>query len=155
MTNYSRIEVAEKNYQRTDKNITCKEFKLKDNLEKESFMKFLSNIKSAFKGSQIKVYYSKAIFEKDDKGNFIPNPKRPGFNKSHGGFLVETGEKFDEKAILEAIKAIDKTLDSAIKADIYKVKVVTKKVTKQEQIDRQAEEIARLKNLLDSKGIKY
>lgn len=158
MTNYNNITVAEKLYHRTDKEVTCIEFKLKDSLEKESFTKLLSNLKTAFKGSQVKVYYSKVIFEFDKDGNFVPDEKRKGFNKSHGGFLIETGSNFDKPACEKALVAIDKTIGKAIKDGVYKVKVVKSKTTKadmEKSMQEMAELIARLKNACDKNGIAY
>ena len=106
MTNYTNITVKENLYHRTDKEVTCIEFKLNNSLEKESFTKLLSNLKTAFKGSPVKVYYSKVIFEFDESGNFVPDEKRKGFNKSHGGFLIETGTNFDKPACEKALAAL-------------------------------------------------
>ena len=152
MTNYTNITVKENLYHRTDKEVTCIEFKLNNSLEKESFTKLLTNLKTAFKGSPVKVYYSKVIFEFDE------NEKRKGFNKSHGGFLIETGTNFDKPACEKALAALDKTLTKAYKDGIYKIKVTKSKVTKadlEKSISEMAEMIARLKNACDKNGIAY
>ena len=147
--NFKNITISEKSYLRTDKPVLCIEFRLNEQLEKESFIKLLNNLKASNKGSLVRMYYSKSIFEYDDNGNFIPDEKRRGYNKSHSGFLADSGENYDKPAILATLEAFDKVLGEAIKLGTYKVK--ERKITLKEA----TEELARLKNLLDSKGIAY
>ena len=149
MTNYKNIIVEKNLYIRSDKPVQCVEFKLAVQLEHDSFIKLLNNLKTANKGSQVKLYYTKSIFEYDKDGNFVPDEKRRGYNKSHTGFLCDSGENFDKPAIIEALTAFDKVFGEALKTGIYKAK--EKKITLKEA----TEELARLKNLLDSKGIAY
>ena len=151
MTNntYKNITVVETPYLRSDKPVLAIEFKLNVRLEHDSFLKLVGNLKAANKGSQVKLYYTKSIFEYDKDGNFIPDEKRRGYNKSHTGFLCDSGENFDKPAIIEALEAFDKVFGEAVKTGIYKAK--ERKLTLKEA----AEEIARLKNLLDSKGVAY
>ena len=148
-TNYKNITVKENTYIRSDKPILCVEFNLNVKLEHDSFIKLLNNLKAANKGSAVRLYYTKSIFDYDENGNFIPDEKRRGYNKSHTGFLADSGENFDKPAIIEALEAFDKVFGEAVKTGIYKAK--EKKMTLKEA----AEELARLKNLLDSKGIAY
>jgi len=171
--NYSKINVSDSLYHRTNNNVTCFEFNLKDHFEKDSFNKLLTNLKSAFKGSNVKVYFSKAIFEFDENGNFIPDPKRMGFNKCHSGFLVETGTNFDKPKCESVLKAIDDMLVKAIQEGVYKitlpkVKTATKSemeltiaeqaellATLQEKTEEKNRRIAYLENLCKEHGIAY
>jgi len=170
---YTSITVSDKLYVRTDKNVTCVEFKLNNRLTSESFTKLLSNLKTAYKGSQVKVYYTKAIFERDEQGNFIPDPKRMGFNKSHDGFLVETGTNFDKPLVMATVEALDKTITKAIEDGVYtvelpKVKTATKAemeltiseqaellATLKEKDNAKDRRIAYLENILKKNGIKF
>lgn len=148
MTNYINITLAEKLYQRTDKNVTCVELKLNHNLEYDSFKKLLDNLKTANKGSQIKLYFTKSIYDKDANGNPVRDEKNPFENKKHSGFLCDSGENFDKPGIERMIKAFDDTLTKAIKSGVYKVKVTVPKVTKAElelTVSEQAELLATLK----------